>query len=61
MRVSYTLKQSEPVDLVTPLVNHLQETYDPQTAQAFRGPLGQINELRNKVIHLNLNANSSDP
>lgn len=61
MRLSYTLKQSDPVDLVTPLVGHLQEMYDPQTAQAFRAPLTQINELRNKVIHLNLNANTSDP
>jgi hypothetical protein len=34
--------------------------YTPQTGQAFKAVLAQINELRNKAICLNINSQTSD-
>jgi hypothetical protein len=60
MRLSYSLKQSDPTNLVPPLVSHLEDMYTPQTGQAFKAALGQINELRNRAVCLNINSQTPD-
>lgn len=60
MRLSYSLKQSEPTNIVPPLVNHLEDMYDPQTAQVFAPVLGQINELRNKAVTIQIGYGCTD-
>lgn len=58
MRLSYSLKQSEPTNLVPPLVGHLEDMYDQQTAQVFKPVLAQISELRTKAVRLQLFPNT---
>ena len=60
MRLSYSLKQSEPTSIVVPLVSHLEEMYDQQTAQVFKPALTQISELRNKAVALQIGPNTSE-
>ncbi len=60
MRLSYSLKQSEPTNIVPPLVGHLEDMYDQQTAQVFRPALTQINELRNKAVTPQISGSTLD-
>jgi hypothetical protein len=42
MKVSYTLKNSDPTNYVEPLIKHLEENYDMETAYSFKPLLGKI-------------------
>lgn len=43
-----------------PLVSHLEDMYDQQTAQVFKPALSQINDLRNKAVTLQINSNTPE-
>lgn len=42
MKVFYPLKTSEPTNYVEPLVKHIEENYDMETAYSFKPLLGKI-------------------
>jgi hypothetical protein len=59
MRVTYNLKLSQPTNFVEPLLKHLQENYDIQTAYSFKNILGKINELRNKATSISMRTDTT--
>lgn len=54
MRISYCLKTSDKAMFVEPLVKHLEQNYDIQTAYSFKGILEKINELRTRATSLSM-------
>lgn len=57
MKAFYPLKRGEPLNLVEPLVKYLENSDSSKAAMSMRDALGQINQLRNKVVTLELPAN----
>ena len=58
MKSLYPLKKGEPANIVEPLIRYLESNDSPKAAMSMRETLGQINQLRSKVVSLELPGNA---
>lgn len=61
MKTFYPLKKGEQFNIVEPLVKYLENNDSPKAAMSMRESLGQINQLRNKIVSLELPPNPEAP
>lgn len=52
MKTIYPLKKGEPANIVEPLVKYLEQNDSPGAGLGIRDTLGQINQLRSKIVTL---------